>query len=250
MGGLERFKEGRGYTDGKGKELPFPGKSNYVRLALLENPDQIWPKGFTWPSKPFESLKEIAKRSGKKKIRDGLKDTPGARAHLADQSEELDMNLDAAENLGETSPNPQVYSGRPQQEDPPPQVPHADGRGDVNENLAHNTGATANAASLGDETKEDKERHQEDRDKKSNNGEGKKQKERIYKSNVNIFNNLFGRRDEKWTRFFNCHVEGRMGSIKFRTETKRILGSNFTFHRRQDRKFPCGCENRRKCTEV
>ena len=71
------------------------------------------------------------------------------------------MNLDAAENLGETSPNPQVYSGRPQQEDPPPQVPHADGRGDVNKNLAHNTGATANAASLGAETKKDKERQQE-----------------------------------------------------------------------------------------
>ena len=53
------------------------------------------------------------------------------------------------------------------------------GRGDVNETLAHNTGATANAASLGDETKEDKERYQEDGDKKSSNGEGKKQKERI-----------------------------------------------------------------------
>ena len=67
------------------------------------------------------------------------------------------MNLNAADNLGETSPTLQVYSGRPQQEDPPPRDPRADGRGDDNENLAYNTGAIADAVSLGDETKKDKE---------------------------------------------------------------------------------------------
>ena len=161
----------------------------------------------------------------------------GARAHQTEQETDLDMALDMDEHPEGASPTPQGSVGRSGQEDPPPRDPQADGRGDDNENLAYNTGATADAVSLGDETKKDKERQQEDGNKKTDNGEGEKQKERIYKSNIKSFNDLFGRKDGKWTRFFNCKVEGRMGAIRFRTETKRMIGSNFSFHRRQDGSF-------------
>ena len=62
------------------------------------------------------------------------------------------MNFDAAVNLGETSPNPQVYYGRRPQEDPAHVLMLMN-----EQRLGEDTGAIANTASLGDETKNDKE---------------------------------------------------------------------------------------------
>ena len=145
---------------------------------------------------------------------DSPKGTSGARAHQAELETDKDMALDIDEHPEGVFPTPQGSLGKLGQENPPPRDPPADGRGNDDEDLAYNTGATVDAASLGAETKKDKERQQKDRDKKLN-GEGEKKKERIYKSNINSFNDLFGRKDEKWTRFFNCNMEGRMGAIKF-----------------------------------
>ena len=204
------------------------------------------------------SQKNIAKKRSKKNNLDSLKGTSGARAHQTELETDTDMALDMDEHPEGASPTPQGSVGRFGQEDPPPRDPPADGRGDDHENNEDNIRATASAAaSLDEKISKDQENKRnaeenkkKDQAKESNEDKGKNQKKENQDKNkqrnqekkrptinTNIFDTIFGKDDQTWTRFWNCFLDEDMGEINFRTYTKKEIGPNFTFHKNPDGTF-------------
>ena len=89
------------------------------------------------------------------------------------------------------------------------------------------------------EKQKNKEDHEKDEQQKKNGKEKEKQDEtkqknqgkKKYVPDRDIFDSIFGRNSETWTRFWKCCLDEDLGVIDFRTKTKKEIGPNFTFYK-------------------
>ena len=52
-----------------------------------------------------------------------------------------------------------------------------------------------------------------------------------------MFDTLFDKNKETWTRFWNCFLVEEMGEIDCRSYTKKQIGPNFAFHKHPNGSF-------------